>query len=95
MNKYSLEYLDDKMIFDQTIFQNLSNLFPFSCRLIRMDDFELSIELRCSENVEMLPLHDVLNAAMSVFAAYFWKANTYELGKCLSQIFHLTAPTLS
>jgi hypothetical protein len=81
MNKYSLEHLDDKMIFEQAIFRSLSALVPFSCRLTRVDDFELSIELEVSQKVDLLPLHNVLDAAMSVFAAHFWKANSYEFSK--------------
>ncbi|MDI9871701.1 hypothetical protein [Flectobacillus roseus] len=78
MSKYSLLYLDDKMIFDQTIFQNMSCLSTFSYRLKRIDDFELSIEIENIIEGDLLPLHELLNEVMSVFAAHFWNANSYK-----------------
>ncbi|MCF0057179.1 hypothetical protein [Dyadobacter sp. CY356] len=78
MTKYLLEYLDDKMVFDQVLFQRLSSSIPFSCRLKRIDDFELSMEVESIQEASILPLHDVLHAMMSVFAAQFWNAETHH-----------------
>lgn len=66
------------MVFDEAIFRSISDSVPFSCYLKRMDDFELSMEIERIQEVNILPLHDVLNATMSVFAAHFWKVNTYD-----------------
>ena len=78
MNKYSLENLDNKMVFDQAIFQRLSGCIPFSCRLKRLDDFELSMEVDGIQETSILPLHEVLNAAMSMIAEHLWNTGRYH-----------------
>lgn len=81
MNKYSLEKLDAKMTFNDSLINTLCCKLSISSMVKRVDDYEFTIEILNDKGIDSSLLKNVLKKIMSFCSQCFWDDHHFKINE--------------